>query len=131
MFYSTMVAIQNVECQKHGSVGLFIGHSVAGNPLPKNVDFIWKLPKCTKALPIRFSAVHFCLEKKNTFAFAAEAIFKKALDFDSRMRFRAHYGKMPKVIVLTANYIPLCHSLSASFLAFLIFNYCRYARRMS
>jgi hypothetical protein len=82
-----MFAIQDVETQKRGVVGLAYN---VGLGKTKDREAVWKAAKIVSVLPFRFPGIHYCYDDENLRMLFGLAMY--VFNKNSRIRCRLHFG---------------------------------------
>ena len=93
IYMALMFALKDVDTQKHGIVG--IAYNVGGGK-SRNRQAIMRNAQLVSALPLKFSAVHYCFDEENVrgIFYLAMYVFQKA----ARIRCRFHLGTDMEII---------------------------------
>ena len=108
-----MVALRDPETRKRGVVCLvsFIGKNT-NIESSRAIGFrgMWKVPKLSLCLPIHVAAVHMGYDSVKWTP--AHVILRMAFNLFTRVRYRAHYGKISSCLPLFPEFYHTSRSLS-------------------
>lgn len=82
-----MFALQDVETQKRGIVGLAYN---VGRGRTTDREAVWKAAKMVSIIPLRFTAVHYCFDDEKLRMLFSVAMF--VFNKNARIRCRLHFG---------------------------------------
>ena len=94
MFYCIMKAVEDIETQKKGVVGVLytVGQSIKQG---HETNATWKGPKLWKAMPFRLEALHCCYDRMMWLPILS--IIRVSANLFTRLRVRCHYGESPRM----------------------------------
>jgi hypothetical protein len=84
-----MTGMEDLESQTHGLV--LIAYFLGKEMKDVNRQTAWKMVSLIKVLPVRFQAIHFCVESSELKPHLSLLLF--ALNATNRVRMRCHEGR--------------------------------------
>ena len=87
LFYISMTAVEDIETQKRGVVGLIYN---VGPQSMADRSAVWKNAQLSATLPLRWTGMHYCYDNPKMQMMLSLAMF--VFGRNMRLRCRTHYG---------------------------------------